>query len=55
MCGYDQIFSCAGGVPTIGGSRGEWRGPPTCQAEGKSPNSRIAEYKYLGYVGTSEN
>ena len=61
MCGYDQIF-LAGGAPGIGESRGpclkrpgEWKGPPTCQGEGESPNPEIAGYKCVGSVGTSEN
>ena len=61
VCGYDQIF-LVGGLPAIGESRvlcltqsGEWRGPLTCKGEGESSNPRIAEYKYLGYVGTPEN
>ena len=61
VCGYDQIF-LAGGAPGIGESRGlclkrsgEWKGPPTRQGEGESPNPEIAGYKYVGSVGTSEN
>ena len=61
MCEYDQIF-LAGGAPAIGEGRvlflkrsGEWRGPPTCQGDGESPNPGIAGYKWLGSHGTSEN
>ena len=61
MCGDDQIF-LARGAPGIGESRvlclkrsGEWRGPPTCQGEGESPDPKIAGYKCAGSVGPPEN
>ena len=57
-----MIKFLAGGVRAIGENRvlclkqsGEWKGPPTCQGEGESPNPGIAGCRCLGSVGTSEN